>query len=141
MNRSRIELTGPLAVHVGGFQDELQRLGYTASPAKKHFYLLVQLSRWLDDQGLGVADVPTARVEPFFEARRARGTANLRTTKALVPLIAYLRGIEVLPAPEPAMPGNEAERVLASFGTYLTSERGVVEGTARFYLHVARLLI
>jgi integrase len=141
LNRSRIELAGPLAVHVRGYQEELQRLGYTPSPAKKHFYLLARLSRWLEEQGLGVADVPTARVEPFFAARRAHGTANLRTTKSLVPFIAYLRDAGALSGPEPATPRDEAERMLAAFRTYLVRERGVVEGTARFYVHVAGMLV
>ena len=79
MKRARIGLTGPLAVHVTGFQAELRQLGYTASPAKKHHYLLAHLSRWLDEHGLEVVDVATSRVEPFFAARRAAGVANLRT--------------------------------------------------------------
>ncbi len=141
MNRSRIELTGPLAAHAQGFHDELRRLGYTASPAKKHFYLLAHLSRWLDEQGLDIADVATARVEPFFEERRARGTANLRTPRSLAPLVAYLAGAGVLSAPEPAAPRDEAERLLVAFHTYLARERGLVEGTTRFYVHIARLLV
>ncbi len=141
MNRSRIELTGPLAAHAAGFQDELRRLGYTSSPAKKHLYLVAHLSQWLDEQGLDVADVVTARVEPFFAARRERGIANLRTPKSLAPLITYLRVTGVLAAPEPAAPRDEAERVLVAFGNYLTRERGVVEGTARFYIHIAGLLV
>ncbi len=48
MNRSRIELTGPLTAHAAGFHDELRRLGYTSSPAKKRLYLVAHLSRWLE---------------------------------------------------------------------------------------------
>jgi len=33
-------MTGPLAPHVGGFVAELERRGYTASPVKKHVYLI-----------------------------------------------------------------------------------------------------
>ena len=141
MKRSRIELTGPLAVHASGFQAELRRLRYTASPAKKHHYLVAHLSRWLDEHGLDVTDVATPRVEPFFAARREAGGANLRTRVALSPLVAYLRGLGVIPAPESAEPSSEAERVLDGFRTYLTSERGLVEGTVRFYVHIAGLLV
>lgn len=141
MKRSRIELSGPLAPHVAAFQAELQRLGYTASPAKKHFYLLARLSDWLDDQGLGVADVATSRVEPFFAARRAGGVANLRSRAALTPFVAYLRELGVVPVDEAAVPTTESERVLADFRTYLSSERGLVDGTVRFYAHVAGLLL
>ena len=38
-------------------------------------------------------------------------------------------------------PTSGAERILEGFGTYLTRERGLVEGTVRFYVHIARLLV
>lgn len=138
---SRIDLGGPLAPYASGFQAELRRLGYTASPAKKHHYLMARLSAWLDEQGLGVADVATPRVEPFFAARRDAGVANLRTRAALAPLLAYLRGLGVVPAAEPPVPATEAEQLLGAFRSYLTRERGLVEGTVRFYVHIAGLLV
>jgi integrase/recombinase XerD len=141
LNRSRIDLTGPMARHVPGYLAELRQRGYTASPMKKHLYLLARLSRWLDEQGLDLGVVATAGVEPFFEARRAAGVANLRTRQSLSPLIAYLRGIGLLPPGEAPAPTSEAERLLEGFGVYLRRERGLVEGTVRFYMHIARLLV
>lgn len=141
MRLTRLELMGPLAPYGEGFCDELQRLGYTASPIKKHLYLLAHLSRWLDDQGLDVQAVATPAVGPFFEARRRRGTANLRTTKSLAPLVAYLTRVEALEPVPSATPKDETERLLEKFRTYLRSERGLVEGTARFYVHIARLFV
>jgi integrase/recombinase XerD len=141
LRQARIELTGPLAAHATGFQAELGRLGYTASPAKKHHYLVGRLSRWLDEQGLDVVDVATSRVEPFFAARRAAGVANLRTRAALRPLVAYLRGLGVVPAAEIVAPTSGAERIIHGFRTYLMSERGLVEGTVRFYVHIAGLFV
>src|SRR5262245_27993664 len=129
MSGSRIELSGPLAGHAAGFLEELRRDGYTASPRKKHLYLVVYLSRWLDEQGLSTADVTTPLVEPFFEARRARGVANLRTRQSLAPLIAYLRGIGALAEPDAPTPTDAPSRLLDAFGTYLTHERGLVTGT------------
>lgn len=141
MKRARIELTGPLAAHAEGFQAELRRLGYTASPAKKHHYLLAHLSRWLDDHGLGVSDLASCRVEPFFVARRAAGVRNLRTRRALRPLIGYLRNTGVVVAVDTRGPSDEAERIIHSFRAYLLRERGLVEGTVRFYVHIAGQLV
>lgn len=141
MKRSRIELTGPLASHASGFRAELTRLGYTASAAKKHHYLLAHLSRWLDEQGLDLAEVVTPRVDPFFGARRAAGVANLRTRASLAPLVAYLGGQGLLPAYEAPAPSGDAERAVEGFRRYLTRERGLVEGTVRFYVHIAGLLV
>ncbi len=85
MDRSRFEVAGPLAPHVAGFASELERLGYAASPVKKHCYLVARLSGWLDELGLDVDVVATPLVEPFFVARRAAGVANLRTRAATAP--------------------------------------------------------
>lgn len=137
---SRMALTGPLAPHVGAFVADLERRGYTASPVKKHVSLVVRLSWWLDEQGLGLGAVGGPGVEPFFVTRRAEGVADLRTRAALKPLIAYLEGVGVLVSAEPA-PASEAERLTAAFRTYLARERGLVEGTVRFYAYVAGLLI
>lgn len=141
MTRPPAELVGPLASHASGFQAELRRLGYTASPAKKHHYLVAKLSRWLTEEGLDLADLTTPRVEPFFAARRASGTANLRTRAAVAPFVAYLRAAGALPAPRVTPASTAAERVVDGFSEYLRSERGLVEGTVRFYVHVARLLV
>lgn len=134
-------MTGPLARQAPGFKAELRRLGYTASPTKKHFYLLTHLSRWLDEQDLDVACLTTARVEPFFAARRAAGVANLRTRKSLTPLISYLGELGVRFDVEVPAPTTAAEHLLERFGTYLARERGLAQGTIRFYVHIARLLV
>ncbi len=130
-----------MAPHVAGFASELERLGYTASPVKKHCYLVARLSGWLDELGLDVDVVATPLVEPFFVARRAAGVANLRTRASLKPLIGHLEAIGVLTVPGSPAPTSDAERLLAAFGTYLSDERGLVAGTVRFYAYVAGLLV
>jgi integrase/recombinase XerD len=134
-------VAGPLAPYVSGFEAELRRLGYTKSPVKKHVYLLAHLSRWLDEQGLDVADVATSRVELFFAARRASGVANLRTRKSLAPFIVHLRRLGVLGEAGAPVELTESERLLAAFRTFLARERGLIEGTTRFYVHIARLFV
>lgn len=57
MTRTRIQVVGPLAPYAPGFQAELRRLGYTASPAKKHFYLLAQTTP-AGDGGLSLPGQP-----------------------------------------------------------------------------------
>ena len=135
------EVDGPLAPHASGFEAELRRLGYTASPIKKHHYLVTKLSRWLAEEGLDLSDLATPRVEPFFADRRALGAANLRTRAAITPLVAYLRAVGVVPAVDVPPTSTASGRVVDGFGQYLRSERGLVEGTVRFYVHVARLLL
>lgn len=141
MKRSPVELTGPLAAYASGYQEWLRRVGYTPSPIKKHRRLVARLSVWLEEGGFGIDDVATHRVEPFFARRQAAGVANLRSRASLAPLIEYLRSVDALRTPEASLPTTEAERVLSAFRTYLTTERGLVDGTVRFYMHIAGLFI
>jgi site-specific recombinase XerD len=119
----------------------LRRLGYTDSPIKKHLYLLARLSRWLGEQGLEATDVATERVEVFFAARRAAGVANLRTTRSLASFIAYLHQLGGAASSEVPSELTASQRLVVSFGTYLARERGLAEGTIRFYVHIARLFV
>jgi len=139
--RSGAGLTGPLAPYASGFKEELIRLGYSAQPIKKHLQLLWQLSRWLQDGHLDVGDLATDRVEQFFQSRREAGYAQLLTPRSLFPLVEYLRGLDVVAGPQPVVVTGPLERLLADYGSYLVSERGLVEGTVRFYVHVARLFV
>lgn len=139
-NRKAADPSGPLAEHARGFRSHLIELGYTASPIKKHLQMLAHLDRWLGEEALPLAALDEALAAPFFERRRQAGRSNLLTTRALAPLLDYLRNAGAVGPPR-AEGDDLAGPVLTRFRVYLASERGVVEGTARFYLHVARLFV
>lgn len=137
---SREGLRGPLAPYAPGFRMSLARAGYSRSAANKQSQLLARLSAWLEDEGLEPAELATTQVERFFHARRAEGYANLLTSKSVAPLVEHLLRENVIAVPPPVMAPGPMEALLERFRMYVLHERGLVEGTARFYLHVARLL-
>jgi len=132
---------GSLAEHVPGFRGYLFELGYSVSAARKHLQLLADLSRWLEREGISADELATASTEGFFRRRRAQGRANLRTPRALDPLLAYLRALGMIEAPPRQVLTDPVEVFIDGYHGYLTGERRLVEGTARFYLHVARLFV
>lgn len=134
-------LIGPLGGHCQGFGEDLRRLGYSPWGEKRQVQLLVSLSRWLEAECLGLAAVASPGVESFFVARRAAGYANLRTVRSLAPLLDYLRRIGVLEEAARPDPVGPNEVLLDRFRRYLMIERGLVEGTAHFYIHIAGLLV
>lgn len=138
---SREELRGPLAPHVPAFGVQLAREGYSKSAAKKQRQLTARLSAWLEDEGLPPAALATAQVERFFHARRAEGYANLLTSRSVAPLVQHLLAENVIAAPAPVVASGPAEELLERFRLHLLQERNLVEGTARFYLHVSRLMV
>jgi integrase/recombinase XerD len=136
---SRECLRGPLALYGPGFRDELNRFGYSKSAANRQLQLMARLSAWLEDEQLDVCELATPRVEQFFEARRAERYANLLTPRAVAPLVGHLRRIHVMSDPPVPAPSGPAEVVVERFRVYLVRERALVDGTVRFYCHVARL--
>jgi integrase/recombinase XerD len=137
--KSGVDLTGPLAHHAAGFRQELIRLGYSKQATKQHVLLMGHLSRWLEGERLHVGDLATDRVEGFFQLRREAGYTTRLTRRSVVPLVEYLRGIDVVTGSQPPVVTGALESLLADYRSYLASERGLVQGTVRFYVHVARL--
>jgi len=52
-------------------------------------WLLAHLSQWLVSEGLGVNELRDARLQRFMQARQAAGRTQLRSVKALGPLMGY----------------------------------------------------
>lgn len=74
--------------------------------------LAAHVSRWLDDAGLGTAELDGRAVDGFLAARRGGGYGEFVTPKALALLLGYLRGLGVVPQLAPGVPRNRAEQLL-----------------------------
>ena len=136
---SRVRVTGPLERYAGGFRRELARQGYTPHSASNQLQLVAHASCWLASRGLGVGELTPARVSEFLAARRAEGYTLWLSPKAMAPVVAYLRGLDVVPTPRPVGPATPAEQLIEHYRAYLVRERGLAAGTVASYLHVARL--
>lgn len=134
-----VRFSGPLAIYAAGFTDELGRQGYNpVTGIRGQLFLIAHLSRWLAERGLGPAALGAPEVvEEFFAGRREVGYANYRTVKALVPLLGYLRGLEVV-APPRVAELTPAQALLERYRAYLTGERGLAATTARGYIDAVR---
>lgn len=136
---SRVRVTGPLAPFRAGFVAELQRQGYTPRSATHQLRLMAHLSRWLAGEGLDSRGLSPAEAERFLEDRRVAGYSNHLSSKALAPLLPYLRGLEAAPAPPPApAPAGPVEELLDRYRRYLTLERGIGAPSARDYANAVR---
>ncbi len=137
----RPQVTGALAPFAEGFRKELSRQGYSSWTAPEHLYLMSDLSRWLDGRDLSPAQLSSAQVEEFLIHRRSRSQARWTTARALVPLLGYLRGLGIVPAPIAPAPASPAEELLAEFAAYLATERGLCPATIVAYRHLAGLFL
>ena len=60
------KVRGPLAPFADGFRAELDRLGYTPASWEYKVNQMANLSRWLEGEGLGAADVDAERMGAFL---------------------------------------------------------------------------
>ena len=137
----RVRVSGPLAAFADGFLvDLVEQQGYRLWPAQRHLEFLASVSRWMETEGVGVAELTPAGVERFVAERRRAGYRSSVSPKSLRPLMRYLGGLGVLPAGggEPLTP---VEKLLAEFRDYLLVERALTPGSVGLYEPVARLFL
>jgi integrase/recombinase XerD len=70
------------------------------------------------------SELTSGAAERFLAARRAAGYVLYLSPKALVPLLAYLRGTGAAPPPAPAAV-TAVQALLDRYQRYLVSERGL----------------
>ncbi len=138
VNPTQVPVSGPLAQFRSGFASELVRQGYKTNPAGVQMNLMAHLSRWLSAEGLDVHRLSDTEVERYLRARRAAGWVNHCGSRAMQPMLAYLRGLGVAPTPPIPSPEGPVEVILERYRHYLTVDRGLAPATARGYLYAVR---
>ena len=135
-----VRVSGSLEQFVDGFAAELIGLGYSWRGGEGQLRLMAHFSRWMSAEGLAAGDLTVEVVERFVIARRA-SYRGLRSARALVPLLGYLRSRGAVPREPVIVATDRAEVVLERFGGYLVRERGLSEATVESYVSQARLFV
>ena len=133
---SRVRVSGPLGLYASGFRAELEAQGYSPGTVAVKLQLVAELSRWLSAHDLEVGDLTSARIEEFFEVRRARVRVLFVSSRALQALVDYLDRVGVLPPPRLVEP-TWLESFLERYSGYLLAERALGERTVTRYVYVA----
>ncbi|MGH2945304.1 MAG: hypothetical protein ACRDPC_03400 [Solirubrobacteraceae bacterium] len=89
----RVRMSGPLSVFAAGFLEELLGRGYRPGTAAKQLQLMAHLSRWMAAHDLELDDLRSVEIERFVQERATR-FAQLASTRALLPLLGHLRGLD-----------------------------------------------
>lgn len=132
---SRVLMTGPVAPFAEAYRAELLERGYASLSIVSELRQVARFSRWLDANGLSVAEVSEGRVEEFFEWQRVNWRHRHSWSRpGLRCLLDVLRGLGVLAAEEPAA-SSPTDELLACFERYLLAERGLAAGTVTLYLN------
>lgn len=139
---SRVLMTGPLAPFAVAYGLELKKRGYTPLTSVNQLRQVARLSRWVEAGGLTVGELTSERIAEFLAVQRAGGHHRAGWSRpGLLCLLDVLDGLGVLVAQEPAWAASPTDVLLASFGRYLLTERGLVAGTVRGYVrHACRFV-
>lgn len=135
--RYRVRVSGPLEEFAEGFRAELVASGYAWRSVEAQLGLVKHLSAWLDAQDLTAGDLRSEVTSRFVDARRQSHT-YLRSPRALVPLLEYLRGLGVAPAPAVESVSTSAVVIEARFARYLLTQRGLAPSTVSSYCSQVR---
>jgi integrase/recombinase XerD len=139
IHTSRVRMTGPLVPHQDTIWAALLASGYASDSARNLLRVAAHVSRWLEGQGLSVADLTAARIDAFLRHRRARGYTCWLGPRCLDPILCPLRSQGVVPRPE-LLPEDASAlaALLQDFKTYLLEDRGLTVATVVGRLRLAR---
>jgi hypothetical protein len=94
---SDLGMAGPLAVFAPEFGAELVRRGYRPRSAAAQLELMAEASGWLAVHDLEAGELSGVLVERLMADL---GRSRLCSSRALSPLLEYLRGLGVMPPAE-----------------------------------------
>jgi len=133
-------VTGPLALAVDGFRQELERLGYGPRSRRRQECLLADLSVWMDERGVQPGALTSRAIAAYLEERRRSGLRLVTQTGARS-LLQYLRLGGVIPDAYRDAPAGPLGALLGRYHAYLTNERGLNAGTIANYDRTAERFI
>lgn len=131
--RRKAGLLGPEVEGYGGW---LAHRGYTPLTVRNMLKDLGQVGVWLSAEGLEVRQFNEERASAFLTARRRAGHRRVGGRRAMVPLLAYLRGRGVVPSADPFL--TPLAELLGQYRAWMVQERGLAPMTALRYENTAR---
>ena len=133
VTRRKAGLLGPL---VEGYRAWLLRRGYTPGTVLNMLKDLGQVGLWLAAEGLEAADLDEDRMTAFLAARQAAGRRRVPGTRAMVPLLSYLREADVVPAAGVSL--TPFAELLGQYRSWMLQERNLALATVERYENTAR---
>lgn len=133
--------SGALGTHLDAFCERLRHLGYRVPTIQQKLWVVTELTRWMADQHVGVADLDERCGDEFLEARRRRRRTCRGFHRTVLQLLEHLRLAGVTPTPELACDDSPLAVLLARYQEYLHGERALAKSTITAYLPFVGALI
>lgn len=132
---------GPLGAHIDTIAQQLSDQGFAVATGRYALRLLAALSTWLQDRGLGIAQLDEAAVDTFLQHRYRSRRPSAEDHPTLVRLLASLREAAVIPALATRVETDEYAVIKQAFQAHLIGQRNLAPSTVGSYLEtVGRFL-
>lgn len=128
---------GQLAPQVEGYRAWLMEQGYTPSTIRNMLKDLGQVGLWLSSKGLTAAELDEERIAAFLTARHVAGRRRVPGTRAMAPLMDYLRATGTAAAEAQPL-ATPLTALVAQYRCWLVTERGLAPSTVLRYENTAR---
>lgn len=130
-----VVVRGPLGPVASAYEAELRALGYTPLGTVKQLRHAARLSSWLEQAGMGAADLTAGVLERFAAVRPGLATPS---APGLAALLAVLRRAGVAGQTRQPVSDSADDGLLVAFRHHLLAERGIGRSTADRYVEYAR---
>jgi integrase/recombinase XerD len=127
---------GPIAAHIDKFAESLAGEGYVSQTVKAKYALVADLSHWLKQRGVPLAQLDEARLKQFHTHHRgSRRRGDVSTGHQL---LEHLRCLGVVPALPQKVDRTALGQLTRDYESFLSSERGLAPATLISYLPIVR---
>ena len=130
--------TEPLGAHIDAVGQRLSQQGYTSSTVQYTMRILADLSHWLQQQALTVADFNEQLASDFLQDRHRRCRPHHSDRAALKQLLDHLWDQGVLPIQVVETDPYASDPLIDDFQHYLLQQRCLAPTTVTYYLHMVR---
>jgi integrase/recombinase XerD len=139
---------GPLAPAATGLWEELRERGYSPAQVRTRMRLMLELSRWMNDHGVGLAQLNAGMLETVAAdarvERRREGSwvpGRWYSLASERDVLAYLRELGIVEPTVVPVP-TQVDLIVGRFVEYLARERGVTNRTSVYwYERIARTFL
>lgn len=126
---------GPIASHINPFSEFLAKQGYAYETGQRYVREVGHLSRWLDQQRVGLEQLNHEVLNGYCRSR-GRGMRSHLKKGPYLQLLKYLRQNDIIKTPDPA--STPIDECLGQYRDHLIKSRGLPEETIRGRIRYAR---
>jgi site-specific recombinase XerD len=132
---------GPLKSYLSTFISLLSEQGYTKFSIKVKIRFVAKLSRWLDQQHLGVNDIKLELFDHFIKYRGTTDPIRRGDLATLKLLLQHMYDEEVIQFSAIRIDKNPFLQIENGFAQYLSHERGLSPETLATYIPLVRCFL